>query len=157
MNWFRKKMEPEFEIVTNDIPMSTVARWYLYDTSLTDDVNDLAESIGLSRVSEEVGDKEEEDSDIRMERAAPLFPFLANMAELSATVMSVIYAKTMHAEMKELSEQELEELLTSMHNIYKAIALSTLTGTFSGALELGIIDSNIVSSSTYTLGDEDEQ
>ena len=36
INWIKRffNREPEFEIVRNDIPMSTVLRWYLYDTGI---------------------------------------------------------------------------------------------------------------------------
>lgn len=159
MSWFKRK-KPEFDIITNDVPMSTVYRWYLYDTSLTDDVNDVAEIIGLSRISEEGEAKELEDSERRMEMAAPLFPFLESMAELSAHVMSALHAKEMVEENPDSSEEEdaeTSEILASMHNVYKAVALSTLIGTLSGALELGIIETSTISSDTYLLEKDDDE
>lgn len=151
VNWFKRR-KPEIEIITNDVPMSTVWRWYLYDTSLTDEVNELAEVIGLSPISEEGEAKELEDSERRMAFASPLFPFLESMAEVSATVMSAIHAKEMVEDNPESTIEEDEEtaqIIASMHNVYKAVALSTLIGTFSGALELGIIETNTISSDTY--------
>ena len=137
--------------------MSTVSRWYLYDTGLSDNINDLADGIGLSRISEEGETKEQEDSDRRMDNTEPLFSFLHSMSELSATVMSVVYMNEMAIEAKEIDPEELEEMMDNMHNVYKVIALSTLMGTFSSALELGIISSNILSSDTYLAeGDLDE-
>lgn len=137
--------------------MSTVSRWYLYDTGLSDNINDLADGIGLSRISEEGETKEQEDSDRRMDNTEPLFSFLHSMSELSATVMSVVYMNEMAKEAKEIDPEELEEMMDNMHNVYKVIALSTLMGTFSSALELGIISSNILSSDTYLAeGDLDE-
>ena len=50
MAWFRRK-KAEYEIISNEIPMSTILRWYLYDTGL-DDANKLAEFVGLNKVSE---------------------------------------------------------------------------------------------------------
>lgn len=149
-NWFKRR-NPEFEIITNDVPMSTVWRWYLYDTSLTDDINEVSEIIGLSRISEEGEIKEEEDSERRMMRTAPLFPFLDSMAELSANVMSAIHAKELLDADLEDTAEELTQMLSDMHSIYKAVALSTLVGTISGALELGILQSNTISSNTYLL------
>lgn len=160
MNWFKRKKEPEFDIVTNDVPLTTVARWYLYDTGLVDNVNDLAESLGLSRISEEGEAKEEEDSERRLDNASALFPFLESMAELSAQTMTAIHYDHVLEDNPEVDEEDEESLavLASMHNIYKAVALSTLIGTFSGALELGIIDSNTISSDTYMLErDEDDE
>lgn len=156
MNWFRRK-KPELELVTNDVPMSTVWRWYLYDTGLTDDVNDLAEIIGLSRISEEGELKEEEDSQRRMENIAPLFPFLDSMANLSAHVMGALHAKEIMDLHPEEVNSETADMLSEMHNVYKAVALSTLVGTLSGALELGIIDTNTISSSTYLQERDDDE
>lgn len=150
MSWFKRK-RPEFEIVTNDVPMSTVHRWYIYDTRLTESFNDVAEAIGLSRISSEGEAKEIEDSEDRMLNLVGIFPFLKNMAELSADVMSAIHAK----EMVEDEEENAEEILLNMHNIYEAVALSTLIGAFSSALELGIIDTNTISSNTYLMEGED--
>ena len=156
MSWFRRK-KPEFEIVTNDVPMTTVYRWYLYDTSLTDEVNDLAEIIGLSRISEEGEIKEEEDSERRMQNAAPLFPFLESMADLSANVMSALHAKEMVEEYPEEIDEDTTKMLSEMHSVYKAIALSTLVGTISGALELGIIETSTISSDTYVVERDDDE
>ena len=44
MVWFKRK-KAEYEIISNEIPMSTILRWYLYDTGL-DDANKLAEFVG---------------------------------------------------------------------------------------------------------------
>ena len=159
MSWFKRKKLPELDIITNDVPLSTVARWYLYDTALVENVNDLADSIGLSRISEEGEVKEEEDSERRMMNSAALFPFLESMADLSARVMTAIHFDEMadsHPEIDE-DDDEMVEMLTGMHNIYKATALSTLVGTFSVALELGIIESSTVSSDTYLLERDDDE
>ena len=64
MEWFKnyfRKQEPEYELTSNDVPMSTVSRWYLYDTSIAEDINEMAEIIGLSRISEEGEAKEQEE------------------------------------------------------------------------------------------------
>ena len=159
VNWFKKRKQPEFDIVTNDVPLTTVARWYLYDTDLVENVNDLADSIGLTRISQEGEAKEVEDSDRRMQNAAALFPFLESMADLSARVMTAIHFDDVIEDNPDIDEddEELVALLSSMQNIYKAVALSTLVGTFSGALELGIIETSTISSDTYLLErDEDE-
>ena len=159
MSWFKRKKQPEFDIVTNDVPLTTVARWYLYDTDLVDNIDDLADSLGLSRISDEGDAKEREDSESRMQNAAALFPFLESMADLSAKVMTAIHFDDViedHPDMDE-DDEELIALLASMQNIYKAVALSTLVGTFSGALELGIIETNTISSDTYLAERDDDE
>jgi len=47
MSVFRRKKKDEFEVDTKEVPLSTVYRWYLYDTELVENVNDLAEMVGL--------------------------------------------------------------------------------------------------------------
>lgn len=150
MSWFKRR-RPEFEIITNDVPMSTVNRWYIYDTHLSENFNDVAEAIGLSRISSEGEAKEIEDSEGRMNNLAGIFPFLEHMSEVSANVLSAIHSKELVED-----DEDSEEILLNMHNIYKAVALSTLIGTFSSALELGIIDTNTISSETYLMEREDE-
>lgn len=158
MSWFRRKREPEFEIITNDIPLTTVQRWYLYDTNLTDEVNDIAEIIGLSRISEEGEAKEKEDSEERLVNILPLFPYLEAMAEHSANVMTAIHTKEIIDKNLDEDEEEAAEVLASMFSVYKAIALSTLVGTFSTALHLGLVTTTAISSNTiYDEGEYDDE
>ena len=153
MSWFNRK-KLKYEIITNEVPMSTVMRWYLYDTALTENVNELADRIGLTPISQEGEAKEQEDSDERLLNVEPLYVFLESMADLSYQVLVNLHIK----ELEEHGEDadDLMENLENMANVYKAIALSTLMGTFSSALSLGLIDHATVNMSTYYLGDENE-
>ena len=153
MSWFNRK-KLKYEIITNEVPMSTVMRWYLYDTALTENVNELADRIGLTPISQEGEAKEQEDSDERLLNVEPLYVFLESMADLSSQVLVNIHIK----ELEEHGEDadDLMENLENMANVYKAIALSTLMGTFSSALSLGLIDHATVNMSTYYFGDENE-
>jgi hypothetical protein len=153
MSWFNRK-KLKYEIITNEVPMSTVMRWYLYDTALTENVNELADRIGLTPISQEGDAKEQEDSDERLLNVEPLYVFLESMADLSSQVLVNLHIK----ELEEHGEdaEDLMENLENMSNVYKAIALSTLMGTFSSALSLGLIDHATVNMSTYYLGDENE-
>lgn len=158
INWFRKKSNSDdYESVVSDVPFSIVSRWYLYDTELTPDVNELAEMIGLSPVSEEGDVKEREDSEARMKELAPLLPFLEAMSELSARAISTLHIKEMS---NRLSEDELEEALDeldAMVLVYRAIALSTLIGTVSSALHLGMIYTNTIESGVILKGEDDNE
>lgn len=159
MSWFKRKKFPELEVVTNDVPLTTVARWYLYDTALVDNINELADSIGLTPISDEGEAKEKEDSERRMQNSAAMFPFLENMAELSARVMTAIHFDGVVDSNPDLDEDsdEVVDILNGMHNIYKATALSTLVGTFSVALDLGLIESSLISSDTYFMERDDDE
>jgi hypothetical protein len=154
MSWFKRK-KPEYEIITNEVPMSTVYRWYLYDTALTENVNELAERIGLTPVSPEGESKECEDSEERLAYVEPLYPFLDSISDLSAQVLTHIHIK--EAEENGEDIEELMDKLDSMGNVYKAIALSTLMGAFSIALNLGLIEHDTINMTTAYLGDKNGQ
>ena len=139
MRWLRRLFNREEYVVHRvDVPVSTIVRWYMYDTSLYDE-NDLAELIGLSRVSQEGNAKEQEDSDNRLEAIEQYMPFLDQMADISANILTTI-------QLKEISDSEYltslaEDMPTEiMHSLFKAVALSTLIGTFSIGTNLQIIN-----------------
>jgi len=152
MEWFKNyfhKQEPEYELTSNDVPMSTVSRWYLYDTSIAEDINEMAEIIGLSRISEEGEAKEQEESDSRLTAIEPLFEYLNTMATLSSRVLTALHLKEAVKESPDNDSEELLDAITNMQNVYKAAALSTLIGAFSIAVDLEIVHLNIVSSDLY--------
>jgi len=139
VKWLRRLFNREEYVVHRvDIPVSTIVRWYMYDTSLYDE-NDLAELIGLTRVSQEGHVKEQEDSDNRLLEIQQYMPFLEQMAEISANILTTI-------QLKEIDDSEQLSALADgmpteiMHSLFKAVALSTLVGTFSVGTHLQIIN-----------------
>lgn len=155
MKWLRRLFNREEYVVHRvDVPVSTIVRWYMYDTSLYDE-NDLAELIGLSRVSQEGNAKEQEDSDNRLEAIEQYMPFLDQMADISANILTTI-------QLKEISDSEYltslaEEMPTEiMHSLFKAVALSTLIGTFSIGTNLQIINPTSVPTGFIKMEDIDE-
>jgi hypothetical protein len=157
MSWFdkffNKNSEDIFETVNfsssiEDIPLTTLVRWYLYDTSLYEE-NAAAELIGLSPISEEGDAKEREDSDLRLESIEFLMPFLDAMADISSNVLAAIQIKE--------SEDATEQDLIIMQKVYKTLAVSTLIGAFSSAVDLGIILPNGITSDMRPMEDLDEQ
>lgn len=156
MRWLRRLFNREEYVVHRvDVPVSTIVRWYMYDTSLYDE-NDLAELIGLSRVSQEGNAKEQEDSDNRLEAIEQYMPFLDQMADISANILTTI-------QLKEISDSEYltslaEDMPTEiMHRLFKAVALSTLIGTFSIGTNLQIINPTSVPTGFIKMEDIDEQ
>ena len=156
MTFFKKDEDDEFDIVTQTVPVSTVYRWYLYDTGLTDDINGLAEMIGLNPISEEGEAKEKEESDERLENIDNLYPFLESIADLSAKVFTSVHLK----ELSDNNGPELKLLLENiegMEAVYKAVALSTLMGAFSIANDLGIIHHDVLNADVLYLGDDEDE
>ena len=72
MSWFKRFRKSKYKNVQLDIPMTTILRWYLYDTELYDP-NEISELLGLSRVSEEGNTKEKQDSEIRVKTSYLFF------------------------------------------------------------------------------------
>lgn len=148
---FRKK-KLEYEVFSSDIPLSTIMRWYLYDTALGEP-NDLAEIIGLNKVSEEGEEKESEESVYRVAAIAPLMPFIDAFSNISAEAMTALHVKHLREVHQEEDEEEEEEMFT----VYKVVALSTLIGTLASALELGILKTDMIGSELLEVRLEDEQ
>lgn len=139
MRWFRKKPKPlDFEIIRRDIPLSQLARWYMYDTELADPA-ELAEILGMNPDSEEGMDKEREDSDIRMSRIEYLMPFLHTMSEIAADTITGIQINEILNKNPDAKE-EIERESDTMRTMYKVIALAAMMGAFSSAAELSLIE-----------------
>lgn len=127
---FFGKDEYEPHIVHEDVPMSTLVRWFIYDTALAEE-NKIADLLGLNPVSEEGEAMEISESDTRLENIELLMPFLENMADISANVLATI-------QMSEAEDATIQDL-ELMSRVYKVLAISSLIGTFSIATRLGII------------------
>ena len=156
MKWLRRLFNRDEYVVRRvDIPVSTIVRWYMYDTSLYDE-NDLAELIGLNRVSQEGHIKEQEDSDNRLLAIEQYMPFLEQMAEISANILTTIQLKEIDdsEELSALADGMPTEI---MHSLFKAVALSTLIGTFSVGTNLQIINPTSVPTGFINMEDIDEQ
>lgn len=137
MAWYNKRKK-KFEIVSTEIPLSTMLRWYLYDTALAP-ANSLAESVGLNKVSEEGDVKEKEDSDLRLSGILELIPFIDSISDMSVSTMLALQGSKTNNEM---SKEEIE----SSSVIYKAISMSSLIGALSIGLSLGILETAAISS-----------
>lgn len=157
IRWFkRRKEEPEYEIFTNEVPVTTMVRWFIHDIGYGDDkVDDL---IGLSPISEEGYTKEAQDSDSRLIELKPLIPFIDSMANIAANVLSSIAVYSANED--DIPEEEdLDEMAEILGNLYKSVALSTLIGAFSTASALGLVNITAVTSDLTTMdmdGDEYE-
>jgi hypothetical protein len=139
VRWLRRFFGREEYVVHRlEIPVSTIVRWYMYDTDFADQ-NELAELIGLSKVSKEGDVKEQEDSDNRLEAIEQYIPFLTQMAEISANLITTIHTKELQDSgllVDSIDDRQIE----MMQDLFKTIALSTLVGTFSVGTRLQIIN-----------------
>jgi len=159
VSWFKKRKKKgyyvEYETVVNDVPVSTLIRWFLYDTDLMEP-NKVASLVGLNPVSDEGDEKEIEESADRLEEMTELMPYIAAMAEISASVLTAIQLEDIAEDRPEAAE-ELKEDMESMISMYKFVAIATLVSAFSSALKLGLITKEVISADFKDMEDFDEQ
>lgn len=143
MRWLRRLFQREEHIFErSEVPFSTIMRWSLYDLSV-ESPNEIAVLLGLSPVSDEGHQKEEEDSESRLENLDEMLPFMDIISELNAKI--VVATQIRDAEM-EISPDEVE-IMTSL---YKAVSFSALVSAFSSGIHLGMIHTNaLLTGSAY--------
>lgn len=136
---FKKKSESsDYEIFTRDIPLTTILRWYIYDTELGEP-NDIVEIMGLNRASEEGDEKEREDSDARMDNVGYLLPYLNAISDIAADVITAVQIDEIVKDNPD-NKEEIERELDTMRVLYKVVSLSAIIGAFTTAMELGLIE-----------------
>lgn len=133
-----KKKDDNYEIFTRDIPLSTILRWYIYDTELGEP-NDVVEVMGLNRASQEGDEKEREDSEVRLDNIGYLMPYLDSMADIAADVITAVQVDEINKDNPDNSE-EIERELNTMRVLYKIVSLSAIMGAFASAMEIGLIE-----------------
>lgn len=139
MKWFKRKKNesPQIEFLQKEVPLSTLLRWYIYDSGLGEP-NDLATLLGLNPVSDEGEEMENDDSDKRMARIDFIMPFLHTIAEMGADVIVSLQVD----EIKKNNPEDFEEIDKEenlMRLMYKMVGMSALVGAFSSAMEIGLI------------------
>lgn len=144
MSWFRRKKEPEITVYTNEVPVSTMVRWFIHDIGYGEDgVDDL---VGLHPISDEGLTKEVQDSDERLETLDPLLSYIESMSDIAGTVLSAIAVFSSLDEDDESVDEELEDVLEAIGGLYKSVAMSSILGAFSIAEALGLITINAITS-----------
>jgi hypothetical protein len=123
----------EILLASNVLPLSTLFRWYCYDTGV-DNPNEFGDAFGLTPISEEGEELELDESERRLEALEPYGAFLNVIADINAMVLSETISGIF-----EKHDIELDEELDIMQEVYKHVALGALVSAFSSGLNLGII------------------
>lgn len=138
MSWFSDRFRKETEQVTTNVPLSTVLRWALYDFGI-DNPNEIASKLGLTPVSKEGNEKEQEDSEIRLAHLDDVLPFIDVISELNARIVASVQMRELKesgmADMEELGEEEIDTMIS----FYQAIGFSALVSAFSAGIQLDIM------------------
>ena len=164
MSWFSRffgKNEDEFnfDFFPNEFPSSTLLRWFIYDVGVGDE-NALAEFLGLNRVSDEGNTKEQEDSDNRLVEIKELFPYIDYISTISSDVITAAQLKILRESPETKSpeiQQELENDLNIMREIYKSVAATTLLGSLSIGVRLGVLEQGAVALEEIDLEGENNE
>lgn len=158
MKWFRKKKKSNKRKVhvaldeNNIIPLTTLARWYLYDTDL-EEPNKIASRLGMTLVSEEGNEKELQDSDKRIENILSLYPFIGAISDINARAVAA--TQIMHME-ENNGGTDIEDSEAIISELYRVIGHAAITSAFSTAIELGIVQLSEGKEASRLVEDYDE-
>lgn len=157
MKWIKRFFNGghEYEHVVTDIPLTAVARWYVYDTGLGNE-NDISIALGLTPVSDEGDIKEKQDSALRISKITSMLPFIDFISGIAADAIAEIQLNEIEKSGLH-NRKELEEELESIRMVYQAVAMSGLIGAFSIASHLGMISINAVSSNLLDMEDDEDE
>lgn len=144
-NWFKKsnkEEEHDHEVEYLAIPLTTLIRNIVYD-SLLSDPQQISHKLGLPPISEEVSEKEAEESQLRLENIAALIPIIEAHAQISAEISLAGYSSIVSVEE---GDSENKELLISF---FKAISLSSSMSCLSTLFDLGLLETPVMELDVY--------
>lgn len=129
----KKKKKNKKDIWTiNDV--SAKLREFILDSQIQN-AHELSVILGCGRISDELAEKEEEESDKRVERISHLIPLLFAHAHALAEG-SIEYQKSnLPPELKSLSD----EMWIESRKLMEQIAMSALVGSVSQMVDLGLL------------------
>jgi len=142
---FKRDRDQEVTLESIEIPMSTLARWYLYDMQI-ENPEVIASDLGLVNISEEGSEKERQDSDDRIAMLSGVSEFAEMMAEINASVIGAVKSRIVEECISngtlELDEEELELLYDQMEltdDLSHSIGLSAIMATLSIGINTGLL------------------
>ena len=152
MRWFRKKRR-RIETRIIDIPLPILTRQNVYD-SIFDDVEKIANTMGLPPVSQDVSDMEKDASYKRIAKFAPLLPFIDAQADISARVSATAYLITLSADEddRQMLEKELDEIVA----LFKLVSVSAAVSCISTLINLDLLSTDVVPKDEEDLEDNEE-
>jgi hypothetical protein len=133
MSFFNRKKKKIITVQT--VSASSLMRKLIYDGGCRYP-EDIAELVGLNRVSDDVAEMEIEASDLRLDRLIPIMPIIESHAVMSAQISAMSYIHTTMSLDEELPDQEVFE---SLVNLFRAVSLSASISCLSSMLDLDVI------------------
>ena len=121
----------------HQVPITTLFRWFLYDTA-GPEANENIGIFNLSPVSEEGHEKEQDDSDNRLLAIDALIPFLTIYANMNAEFSFEAHRKEM-LKIEGVDESMLESSSATLKEFYSNLTFNGLLAAMSAAVELSLI------------------
>lgn len=128
---FFKRNKKQSRII--EIPRGSITRKIIYDSGC-EDPEGVAELMGLTRISEEVAEREIEDSDDRVDRILLILPIIQMHSEISAKVSFAAYINAI-PDTKDVDSETFEAL----SELFSAVALASSVSCLTSMLDLEII------------------
>jgi hypothetical protein len=128
--FFKKKKK---SVTLGDI--NNRIRGFILDSQIQN-AHELSVILGCSIISDDVQEREEQESDKRIEKISYLVPLLYAHVHLLAEGAVEYQKSTLPEELKSLPD----EIWTESRRMMEQVALSTLVGSVSQLIDMGLID-----------------
>lgn len=133
MSFFRKKKNKVTHVPT--VSPASQIRKIIYDSGCKyPEV--VANMLGLTGVSEEVAEMEEEASDFRLSKIGPILPIIEMHSLISAQVSAMTYFASAAFDGE---EEPAKEILEAMVNLFKFVSFSAAVSCISALVELDLV------------------
>ena len=128
---FKKKKKPKLSLAD----MSGRIRGFVLDSQIND-AHELTVLLGCSAISDEVQEKEEKESDKRVEKISYLIPLLYSFSHLLAEGSVEFQRLNVVDELKGIPD----EIWLESKKTMEQIAISSLLGAISQLIDLGLLE-----------------
>lgn len=128
---FKKKKKPKLNLAD----MSGRIRGFILDSQIND-AHELSVLLGCSTISDEVQQKEEKESDKRVDKISYLIPLLYSYSHLLAEGSVEFQKLNVVDELKGIPE----EIWLESRNTMEQISISALMGSISQLIDMGLLE-----------------
>jgi hypothetical protein len=140
MFWHRKK---KARVVFEDnrathIPLPVLIRQVIYDSMLMP-AEEIAESMGLPPISDEVAEMEERASQERLEKFSHLIPFIDSHADICSKIAISAYLLEDDLDEEKLEKYGIEDL-DNLTKLFRLVSLSASLSCISTLMNLDLIE-----------------
>lgn len=135
MSWFKNRKEEKPELNLGDFHERM--RGFILDSQLPHG-HGIAELLGCTYISDEVAEREEEESDKRLEKVAYLIPLVYAYAHSLAE--GLVEHQKFHAE-EEMDEdsQIPDEIWVQSNALFEKVGMATTLGAISQMVDMGLL------------------